>query len=167
MSRNFFKEKCQTITDKAVFGLCDKTPPPHLPAYIDTENPDSWIAEVNNENEYEVTFIAVDNCIYKSTESHAGKRCDAILLYNSDIIFVELKVSDLKNSKWIPGAEEQVKSTIYLFSDSHDLSIYENKTAYLANSMRPYFQSGQQARMNRFEDETGVQLLIQSTIELL
>lgn len=63
MSINFAEVKCQGTTKKKLFGLCDDPSPSNNPAYIDEKNGAKWIAVVNNETPYEVTFTAIDNCI--------------------------------------------------------------------------------------------------------
>ncbi len=50
---------------------------------LDTENPSDWIAIVENSQEIEVTFTAIDKCIEirKVDGSGMDKRCDGMLTY--------------------------------------------------------------------------------------
>jgi hypothetical protein len=63
MNINFFDKKCQSQTHRHKFGICDPPSPSENPAYLDTENPSDWIAIVENSQEIEVTFTAIDKCI--------------------------------------------------------------------------------------------------------
>jgi len=93
MKINFFDKKCQSQTHRHEFGICDPPFPPETPAYLDTENPRDWIAIVENYQEIEVTFTAIDKCIEirKVDGSGMDKRCDGMLTYANCLIFVELK----------------------------------------------------------------------------
>jgi hypothetical protein len=165
MNINFFDANCQSQTNKYKFGLCDD--PNGDPAYIDTDDCSKWIAIVENNQEIEVIFTAIDNCIeILRSDGKMDSRCDGMLTYNSKIIFVELKERKSKNSNWVGKGEEQLKNTISVFINNHDLAIYKSKKAYIANNKKPNFQSSQKERMNRFNDETGFRLIIQNTIEI-
>ena len=88
MSINFFKSTCQSQTNQYKFGLCDD--PNEDPAYIDTDIDDcsKWIATVENNQEIEVIFTAIDNCIeILRSNGEKENRCDGMLTYNNHIIF--------------------------------------------------------------------------------
>ena len=94
MKINFFDKKCQSQTHRHKFGICDQPFPPETPAYLDTENPRDWIAIVENSQEIEATFTAIDNCIeIRRPNGEMDSRCDGMLTYDKCIIFVELNVS--------------------------------------------------------------------------
>jgi hypothetical protein len=167
MSINFFDANCQSQTNQPKFGLCDD--PNEDPAYIDTDIDDcsKWIAIVENNQEIEVIFTAIDNCIeILRSDGTMDNRCDGMLTYNNHLIFVELKTRKSENSKWVGKGEEQLKNTINVFIANHDLEIYKSKKAYIANNKEPNFQSSQITRMDKFKDETGFRLIIQNTIEI-
>ena len=167
MSINFFDANCQSQTNQPKFGLCDDPPPLENPAYIDTVDCSKWIAIVENTQEIEVIFTAIDNCIeILRSNGEKENRCDGMLTYNNHIIFVELKTRKSENSKWVGKGEEQLKNTINVFIANHDLEIYKSKKAYIANNKKPNFQSSQITRMDKFKDETGFRLIIQNTIEI-
>ena len=166
MSINFFKSTCQSQTNQYKFGLCDDRPPLENSAYIDTDDCSKWIAIVENNQEIEVIFTAIDNCIeILRSDGTMDNRCDGMLTYNNHIIFVELKERNFRN-KWVGKGEEQLKNTINVFIANHDLAIYKSKKAYIANNKKPNFQSSQITRMDKFKDETGFRLIIQNTIEI-
>ena len=167
MSINFFKSTCQSQTNQYKFGLCDD--PNEDPAYIDIDIDDcsKWIAIVENNQEIEVIFTAIDNCIeiFRSNGEREN-RCEGMLTYNNHIIFVELKTRKSKNRDWCGDGENQLRKTINVFIANHDLAIYKSKKAYIANNKKPNFQSSQMERMDKFKDEIGFRLIIQNTIEI-
>jgi hypothetical protein len=166
MSINFFDANCQSQTNQYKFGLCDDPNKDKDPAYIDTVDCSKWIAIVENNQEIEVIFTAIDNCIeILRSDGTMDNRCDGMLTYNNHIIFVELKERNFRN-KWVGKGEEQLKNTINVFIANHDLAIYKSKKAYIANNKKPTFQSSQITRMDKFKDETGFRLIIQNTIEI-
>jgi hypothetical protein len=166
MSINFFDTNCQSQTNQYKFGLCDDPNKDKDPAYIDTVDCSKWIAIVENNQEIEVIFTAIDNCIeILRSDGTMDNRCDGMLTYNNHIIFVELKERNFRN-KWVGKGEEQLKNTINVFIANHDLAIYKSKKAYIANNKKPNFQSSQITRMDKFKDETGFRLIIQNTIEI-
>lgn len=169
MSINFSETKCQTYSDRKLFGLCDDTPPVSNHAYIDEYDGAKWIAVVENEERYYVTFTAIDNCIViERSGGIDAKRCDGALTYNYTIIFVELKKGDPSKNKtrWIVEGEEQLKATIGYFELEDDAEIYNKKKAYIANSSRPKFNEGQTNRMEQFFKQTGYVLRIENRIIL-
>ncbi|MBO1057617.1 MAG: hypothetical protein HEQ27_14265 [Dolichospermum sp. JUN01] len=166
MSINFFDANCQSQTNQYKFGLCDDPNKDKDPAYIDTVDCSKWIAIVENNQEIEVIFTAIDNCIeILRSDGTMDNRCDGMLTYNNHLIFVELKERNFRN-KWVGKGEEQLKNTINVFIANHDLEIYKSKKAYIANNKKPTFQSSQITRMDKFKDETGFRLIIQNTIEI-
>ncbi|MBD2445463.1 hypothetical protein H6G25_20270 [Dolichospermum sp. FACHB-1091] len=167
MSINFFDTNCQSQTNQPKFGLCDDPNKDKDPAYIDTVDCSKWIAIVENNQEIEVIFTAIDNCIeiFRSNGEREN-RCEGMLTYNNHIIFVELKTKKSKNSDWCREGENQLRKTISVFIANHDLAIYKSKKAYIANNKKPNFQSSQSERMARFEAETGFRLIIQNAIKV-
>ena len=160
MSINFFDANYQSQTNQYKFRLCDD--PNEDPAYIDTDIDDcsKWIATVENNQEIEVIFTAIDNCIeILRSDGTMDNRCDGMLTYNNHLIFVELKEKNYRNN-WVVKGEKQLKNTINVFIANHDLEIYKS------NNKKPNFQSSQITRMDKFKDETGFRLIIQNTIEI-
>ena len=167
MSIDLSEAKCNYITEKKLFGLCDDPPPPSKKAYIDEENGAKWIAVVVNENKQQVKFTAIDNCIeVKNENGTMAKRCDGILTFDSTITFVELKERNEKGSKWVKDAEGQLRFTISYFEKSEDAKNYKIKKAYIANSEKPKFRESQKRRMDEFLTDTGYVLRIENRIIL-
>jgi hypothetical protein len=165
---DFFKDECSNVLSDRIFGLCDDNDKREEPAYTDTNKngkneKDDWIATVINDGTHNIRFIAVDNCIglYKQDGS-LDKRCDAMMAYDDNIIFVELK--NRGYSGWISDSLKQLKSTITHFNKNYNTHF--KKTAYIANKMRPNTKSFHGTKKNEFKDETGVNLTIKATIEI-
>jgi hypothetical protein len=162
MNVNFFQVQCQDTTTNTLFGICDNQN--GSPAFIDATNQSIWIAKVINSSAISVTLIAVDNCItILRNDGSMDMRCDAILAYPDNIIFLELK-NQLKH--WITDAVEQLETTIINFRDSHDISIFRHKKAFAANKKHPQFSYGNNERRQRFFSEYRVRLNIEATIKI-
>ncbi|MDB9454910.1 hypothetical protein [Dolichospermum circinale] len=167
MSINFLKSTCQSQTNQYKFGLCDDPNKDKDPAYIDTVDCSKWIAIVENNQEIEVIFTAIDNCIeILRSDGKMDNRCDGMLTYNNNIIFVELKERKYTNSVWIDEGENQLRKIISVFINNHDLQIFKSKKAYIANSKKPQFQYSHKERMQKFRNDTGFTLIIQNTIKV-
>lgn len=166
MKATFDKPECQTITSKKRFGLCDHTPPPSSPAYLDETEGKKWIAVVHNDNCLEVLFTAIDHCILLTGETKPlEKSCDAMLRTDDTVIFVELKSRNEKGSEWVKEGIDQLLSTIRFF-EATGLSKGLIKKAYVANNRRPYFRESQTSRMEDFRLKTGYILRIENRIKL-
>lgn len=165
MSLQFFTASCTDDTSASLFGLCDdKT---NQRAYIATETQSNWIAIVENPNQHEVKFIGIDNCVpIFRANGEIESRCDGLLLYNDNLIFVELKERDIPPAKWVKKGYEQLKTTILLFKQENDLSKYKSLKAYLVNSMRPNVPITQINKIQQFYTETSILLYIQQLIRL-
>lgn len=167
MKIDFFAVACQQTTQATRFGLCDDNDKPMEPAYVDTDDDTKWVAIVENGNADEVTFTAIDNCVeIKRTDGFNESRCDGMLMSEKTIIFVELKQRKGQNREWIAEGVAQLKNTITIFKAHHDITEYDVAKAYIANRLKPWFQSGQMLRMQQFEDETGIILRVENKITL-
>ncbi len=167
MSVNFNQAKCQTNSNRKIFGLCDDPPPARKPAHIDEENGANWIAVVENDGRYNVTFTAIDNCIeILRLDGKPKQRCDGMLTYNSSVVFVELKDRDAIGNAWVEDAIPQLKSSIESFENTAMADNFSKKLAYISNKQHPKFKSSQQRRMDAFFDDTNYVLRIQGRINL-
>lgn len=165
MSINFSEAACQTFSGRKLFGLCDDPPPASNPAYIDENDGAKWIAVVVNEDRYDVTFTAIDNCItIKRPDGKSAKRCDGVLTYNSTVTFVELKQRGAIGNEWVKDAVKQLRTTIGYFELEDDAEDYNKKKAYIANSEHPKFKESQTRRMEQFFEDTGYVLRIENRI---
>lgn len=162
MSINFFTATCQSHTAAARFGLSDDEN--NTPAYIDTADEEKWGAIVENQEIVKVTFTAIDNCIaILRTDGSMERRCDGMLTYTDNIVFVELK-NQRKN--WIPDAVEQLGSTIKCFTKHHDLKSFQHKRAFACNKKHPNFHISHKEKMKKFYNTYKIRLNIQAEIKI-
>ncbi|KAA3435951.1 hypothetical protein [Rufibacter hautae] len=165
MSIDFFDSVCQDNTDAGLFGLRDDDDKTRAYVDLSAANSSRWIAIVENEKGIEVTFTAIDNCIeILRPDGTMESRCDGMLTYPDNIVFVELK--EVRSGGWITEGTNQLKTSIGIFGENYDLGSIRKRRAFLANRISPKFQYGQQELMDRFRDETGVRLIIHNQIKL-
>ena len=168
MPVDFFTQGRKTSSDKALFGICDDTVGrDKKPAYIDDADAEKWIAEVHNSHSKLVDFYAIDCCVQWQLSNGAwAKACDGMLSYDNrhNIIFVELKDRNPSYKQWRIKAEEQLKSTIAQFRQSHNTEDMLIK-AYTCNK-QALFDVGEEDFLERFKDETGVTLRVFREIDI-
>ncbi|MCP9750204.1 hypothetical protein [Ferruginibacter sp. HRS2-29] len=163
MSINFYAAACQDLTNEILFGLCDDQN--NTRAYIDTVDRNKWIAIVENESSIEITFTAIDNCItILRSNGDLDSRCDGMLTYTNNIIFVELK--EIRTGGWISAGIDQLKHTISLYAANNILTDIRKRRAFLSNKKFPKFQYGHQEQMEQFKNEVNVRLIIHNTIKI-
>ena len=162
MSINFFQANCQNNTSATSFGICDNQN--GTPCFIDTANQNDWFAKAENDNAIEVTLTAVDNCIsVLRPNGQMDNRCDGILTYTNNIVFVELKN---QRADWITDAIHQIEITIQHFMANHNLNSIQHKRAFAANKKHPHFQFGNPERSQRFFSQYKVRLNIEAIIKI-
>ena len=165
MSYEFNKAECQDNSNMKLFGLCDDNI--RQRAYLNEDDGAKWIAVVVNEDRFNVTFTAIDNCIeIKNNDGKMEKRCDGLLSYQRTAIFVELKERSGIGNAWVIDGEKQLRTSIKHFEASEEADSYSIKKAYIANSEHPKFKESQFRRMNQFFDDTGYVLRIENRIIL-
>lgn len=154
MPINFLDSDCSSNSSNSAFGLCDDPPPSNNPAYINENTPSFWIAKINNLNQENVVFYAIDNCVtVLRPDGKDESRCDGVLSYANKLIFVELK--SRKSKKWFKKGREQLTTTINYFRLNHDVTTFKKIEAYVCNNLRPLAHVGQAANIQKFKDETG------------
>ncbi len=165
MPVNFFKEECKTESNNQEFGICDDPPPATDPAYIDENNRSKWVAIVKNLQKREVEFYAIDHCvpIFKE-DGNMESRCDGMLLYSNNLIFIELK--ERKKGQWFKKGREQLTITIKRFKSGNDLTSYNKIEAYVCNSLKPLANTGQFENIQKFKDDTGLILKSARSVKL-
>ncbi len=162
---DFFINNCQSVTSAKEFGLCKNSSRPHV--YLDEQNKLTWVATVENDDETEIRFVAVDNCINLNFENgDTAKGCDAILIYPENILFIELNCGSATRNEWITSSVIQIKHTIEIFNISYNIDNYPLRTAYLLEKNKPLFAVPQFNQKDIFANETGIQLLISSNISI-
>ncbi|GAB1419710.1 hypothetical protein MASR2M12_24750 [Bacteroidales bacterium] len=142
-------------TNKKQFGICDDQN--GTKAYTDTSDDTKWIAKVTNDNEIDISFTAIDNCIivYKAGTKEKESSCDGMLTFSESLYLVELKV---QGKDWIPKAKRQLENTIKLITENHKLSNFKFKKAYACNRKHPNFNVLEASEKKSFFDKTGFRL---------
>lgn len=165
MAINFFQKNCINTTNISEFGLCDDPPPANNPAYIDTADKTKWIGIVENDQEKDVNFIAIDACVdIRKPDGNMESRCDGLLSYENNLIFVELKNRD--GGQWVKKGREQLTVTVNHFKNNHDINDYDDVYANICNSLRPISNVGQAANIEKFKDDTGLILKTDRKIKI-
>ncbi|MDR3060213.1 MAG: hypothetical protein LBU84_18990 [Prevotella sp.] len=157
---NFYCIDCQEQPQSvSIFGLCDDQN--GTKAYTDVINQEQWIATVNNPNNIEITFTAIDKCVIKNDEERGRGRCDGMLTSDNHIYFIELKD---QASNWMKHAIEQLESTIQFYMANHDISIYRHKKAFACNKRHRRFQEIDNELNLRFFRTYGVRIDAQADV---
>ena len=166
MSVNFLLNPCsEKARNDKEFGICDDQDGGK--AYTTDTNSDDWVANVSNENQADLTFTPIDNCIIVFKEGTRLKEstCDGMITFKDSLYLVELK--DQGTSGWIPKAKDQLENTIRLLGQSHDLDEFRFKKAYACNKRHPRFQIIEASeRKSFFERTNGFRLDIQTGITI-
>lgn len=165
MAIDFFQNKCISSSNKDEFGLCDDPPPSSSPAYIDELDKSKWIASVSNPKSKEVNFIAIDACIdIRKSDGNLESRCDGLLNYDNDLIFVELKSRE--GGSWVKKGREQLTVTFENFKKNYEIDEYNDISANISNSLRPQSHSGHAINIQKFFDDTGLILRTDNIIPI-
>lgn len=166
MQVDFFNNPNKETTNKPLFGLCDDVAPvncPKTPAYIDVSDDDKWTAVVTNINRKAATFYPIDNCIeILRPDGKMDNRCDGLLEYDNDLIFVELK--DRASAGWVSDGLNQLKVTIRNFKAYHNVNDYNSIKAQLCNKQRPSAVISCKVNIEKFKDETGHKVSVDRNI---
>jgi hypothetical protein len=163
---NFFDPQCQTGPfNDALFGLCDDQS--STTAYVDLTAQENWLATVENPNERDVIFTAIDKCVIKDDEAAGVKRCDCMLTTHQELYLIELK--DWSRGGWQARSIEQLKCTIELLEASHTeevLNRYRPKKAYICNNRKSPFPRTDFNTKNHFYRSYRFRLYIQTIVKI-
>jgi len=162
----FFDIACKTQSNNSNFGLCDDSPPPEKPAYIEENDQSKWIGKVANPTNKNVDFYAIDNCveILKPDGVSKESRCDGMLHFDNSILFVELKMRG--SSGWLIKARTQLTITLGKFQLDNSLVDFDKVEAYACNGLKPFANKGNNTELQKFKDETGLIMYAQQDIAL-
>ncbi len=167
---NFFSPCCKTSTNKIKFGICDdqvpKGEPSNEPAYLYFINENEWVAIVENTSAYKVDFYAIDKCVIQDKDFlQPPKRADGMLVYNQEIIFVELKEKNQSPSDLVKDGLPQLENTIRMFNINNPKHTY-NIRAQLVNKLLPN-ATYQGSKIRKFAKDTGCLIETKQLIRLL
>jgi hypothetical protein len=166
MRVNFLITDCKEPSrSENLFGICDDQN--GKAAYTENINPEKWIAKVINEENIQVSFTAIDNCImiFKEGSKDKESTCDGMLTFDKSIYLVELKVQ--RTGGWIPEAILQLENTIKLLQSNHTLNEFSYKKAFACNRKHPNFRTMDNEFRKRFFQRTkGFRIDIQAEIKI-
>lgn len=101
-----------------------------------------------------MTFKAVDNCVdILRSNGEKEQSCDGVLVYEDNLIFVELK--DRGTQGWLTTAREQITVVFENFIKHHNIKAYSTIKAYACNKQRPLAVTSYNEEVQRFKDRTG------------
>lgn len=162
---SFFKEQCLSLVNSKEFGILDDIP--NQPAYVDEENKKAWLAQVNNKDEIQLKFYAIDNCIIfldENKNKNKKSTCDAaIKAENQQLLFIELK--DRRSSGWLSKATSQLKSTLDLYKE-HETNLMARIECYVCNPQRPSAPTSMLNTLKSFKKDTGHKLNVSHKINI-
>jgi len=113
------KNNCLTIVNDSYFEIKDFENDKSKIIY--DKNIGQFI--VKNPNNKQITFLAIDNCVFKTTEF---KKCDFVIFDDKLFCFADIKDYQTKNrANARKEAKVQIEKTIELFIDKLNLSSYK------------------------------------------
>ena len=113
--------------------------------------------KVINSLEKEITFLAIDKCIF--FDSDKFKKCDCVIFDEDTICFIEIKACKIKQRKSNKKtAITQLRSTIEIFKEK--LDIEKKIEAYLCIGINPEHppRASTSDKVLEFEEELDTQL---------
>ncbi len=162
---DIFKLLCQDTTGERKFGICDNKD--HERAFIDVADGRNWMAVILNDNRYEATFTAIDNCIeIRRPNGRLESRCEGAITYNNTIIFLEIKERLGPARAWAKDADDQLRITISSIESRIDLDDFTIKKAAITNRLRGNLTEKHTVRMKKFQEDTGYILQVAYRINL-
>lgn len=162
---SFFGTSCSEIArNEEEFGLCDGQGLNR--AFSTIHDPALWVAVVKNPTRGTITFTALDHCLdfRKNDTNDQESLCDGMLTFDNGLFLVELKA--WRSSGWMSKAESQLRNSIALLREQHDVSTFRLRKACICNKRRPNFHVIETARKRAFFDETGFRLDVNTTIAI-
>lgn len=165
MPINFFIKEFKS--QNPLFGICDESNDTvKLPAYLDEQNQTKWIAEVHNNKSKEISFFPIDNCVEILRENGEDEnRCDGLLKYEKDLIFVELKNRGFTH-KWVSEGANQLSVTFNVFKQNYNIDDFFRIRFYICNGQRPKAVVSCKSFLNSFKQATGLEIKVYRLIEI-
>ena len=135
-------------------------------AYVSYDKDEEWNATVRSNGRDDYSFIPVDNNIpvyrHENGRYETESLCDAMLLTDNTLCFVELKN---QRAAFLSKAVSQLENTISLFRENHDESCFQFRKAYVCNIGRPGFNISYKNVISGFYKRNRIPLRIDTTIE--
>jgi len=162
---DFFKITCHSTSLADKFGLCENASKPC--SYLEENQDDTWLTTVLNPDKTERRFIPVRNClVVDATYDNITDFCTGIIIFTDNLVFTEVKNSDLGFKVWLRVGTVLLKNTIKVFKNNHNIENYQTRVAYLAHRKKRLVPTVNNALKNKFVKETGIQLYISHEVSV-
>lgn len=183
MPVNFFNSSCLTIITTKRVGISDANSDSNSPAFVLLDNEDKWDLTINNPNEREIEYRAIDYCInvfrtsdYDVKDEYADpstfssdavgsnliKRCEGFLFReDSSIVFFEIKTGIVKG--WFTDASRKFEETILSFKEHHPNKVELIKNPIVCNTTKPRVPQNYAVQNKILKDKTGLSIKIEIT----
>lgn len=121
-------------------------------AYTLLDQPNTWVATVKNQQQKEVTFTPIDNCVIFLQPNGFDKEstCDGMLTFENSVYLVELKAV---TKNYINRAKDQLSSTIHLLQKENCFEAFKKRKAYACNKKGAKFNIIEQSVKESFKNE--------------
>jgi hypothetical protein len=158
---------CKRTINNAQFGICDRDSGKRKPAFVDinNKNKEIWDVIVENSEEKDITFKAIDFCvdIFRKAKELI-KRCEGFLFYENKIIFLEIK--NRTHGRWLADACEKFIETITKFKENYPDNAFEILKPVIANKCFFRTHQNEMVQKQRLKDNIGVEFQIKHTIHI-
>jgi len=178
---------CSASTNNSRFGICDDESHLRRPAKLKTSDESTWDLTVENRNNNQVLFKAIDFCVdvYRanvydldddnrlpdlfsildaSLNSHGLiKRCEGFLVFNDSILFFEIKTG--KTRSWLKDAREKLEETILSFQFAHPNHNANLLKPIISNKNRITHQN-EAIQKRILKDKIGLEFILNHTISI-
>lgn len=163
---DFFAVVCKTSKNWNLFWVADSQDNQTQQAFITyDESVEGCVAKVDNSAALTFDFYAIDAClIIKKRNGDKISLCDALIITQNSIVFIELKDrNDKKEEKGI----QQIESTIEQFVKAHPSFTRTNKIGYFCNKKFPNFGTSKMEMVEEINNKYGYRLRFKTNIVLV
>jgi hypothetical protein len=161
---NFFETICGfETTQLEEFGIYDD-PRNDEKSYLVFDVEETWTLSVLNKNKKSIQFYPIDGCvkILKENTNDKESTCDGMLLYDNQLILIELTEDYYKS---VQDCIDQIKSTILLFIKLHPNLNLSKRFAVVSNLAKPNSTISFE-RCEEFREDTGFGLSIKTILKI-
>ena len=180
--------QCLVSFSNDTFGVSDANADLRMPAFIMFNNPSDWDLTIENKDNREVKYKAIDFCIdiYRtgsydvyndnssiadfssdsnSTDKYMIKRCEGLLFKENEwILFFEIK-NRLKGN-WLIDARRKFEETILSFKEHHPNLRHLIIAPIVSNKLFNRAHQSEMTQKRILKDKVGVELKIQKVFTI-
>lgn len=182
MPVDFFNASCLTVFSASKVGISDANAGSNSPAFVKYRDEDTWDFTVNNPNNRNVEYRAIDYCIdvfrtsnydvkdeyadpstfsSASTGDYLIKRCEGFLFRENEfIVFFEIKTK--LNQGWFTDASRKFEETILSFKEHHPNMIHLVKNPIVSNkACEKGVHQNEMIQNKILKDKTGLNIRVE------